>query len=173
MNKMLLYKIASYVLMLVAGLFSMVVLFTLPIGLANPPFLLGIFSILGVVLYSFSSFQFLSKGINKGHIFRKGFKDFIKVNAYVSLFFFLQSFISSLNIIIDREMWNKIIAEMQQFQSGMTANLSPQELIRINEQMKLFMQFGVWIVLAYSILLLLHILATLHLLKKRQNLSLP
>jgi hypothetical protein len=173
MTKKVLYKIASYVLLLVAGLFSMVVVFTLPIGLANPPFLLGIFSILGVVLYSFSSFQFLSKGLNNGHVFRKGFKDFIKVNAYVSLFFFLQSFISSLNIIINREVWNKIIPEMQQFQSGMTANLSPQELIRLNEQLKLFMQVGAWMILAYSVLLLVHVLATLRLLKKRQNLFLP
>lgn len=74
-------------------------LFALLIALSNPALLLSLFVIVAVVIYSFSSFIFLVKGIDQQRVLKSGLQDLIKVNAYVAIIFVGMNIFQSVSII--------------------------------------------------------------------------
>jgi len=151
------YRAISYLLLMVACFLTLSILLSLGVALANPPLLLPVFLLCGVVLYSFSSFQFLNKGIRAGQKMKVGRKDFIKVNAFVSLFFGVMIIVQVVTFIANPELLKEMMNQLATIpEAGMTIS---------KEQMYVVMQSVLWFLLIYAIALVVHIQFTFRLLK--------
>ena len=151
------YRIISYLLIVVAFFIGLGVMMLLGAAFSNPAILLSVFVAAAVVLYSFSSFQFLNKGIRRGEKMKPSRKDFIKVNAYVSLFFGVMNIVQTVTIIAEPVMLREVINQVAQIpETGM--NFSKDQLFNI-------MQSLVWFLLIYAVALVVHIQFSFRLLK--------
>jgi hypothetical protein len=151
------YRIISYLLIVVAFFIGLGVMMLLGAAFSNPAILLSVFVAAAVVLYSFSSFQFLNKGIRGGQKLKPGRKDFIKVNAYVSLFFGVMNLVQTITIIAEPALLREVINQVAAMPaSGM--NFSKDQLFNI-------MQGLVWFLLIYAVALVVHIQFSFRLLK--------
>lgn len=81
------YRVLTYVLLPFSALIGLMTLFSLLVALANPVALLPVFIFACTVIYTICSFMFVLNGINKAQPCKRSLKDWIKVNAYVSIFF--------------------------------------------------------------------------------------
>lgn len=81
-----LYRILSFILIPLALLFAFIDIAFLITAMANPSVLIFVFAIACLVVYTFLSFSFLKRGIEREQHQSAKLKDWIKVNAYVSLF---------------------------------------------------------------------------------------
>jgi hypothetical protein len=158
----MLYRIISYLLVLIAGLLGFVSLFALLVALANPALLLSVFIVVAVVLYSFTSFQFWQKGIQQGQVFRPGFKDFIKVNGYVSLVFVVQIVLSFITVQANPQLLQEQLNQVAALQGG-NATLPVAVMMQM-------MRIVIWVLLIYSLMLGYHIFTTFRLLRHHAHL---
>ena len=152
------YRIISYFLIIVAGFLGLGVVMILGAAFSNPAVLFSVFLVAGVVLYSFASFQFLSKGIRKGQTMKPGRKDFIKVNAYVALFFGVMNLIQTITLIISPVGLKDVVDQfttMPSAGSGFSV-----------EQFYTMMKAVLWFLLIYAIALIVHIQLTFRLLRQ-------
>ena len=85
-NEMKLYTVLSYCLIPIALFFAFLDIIILATSLANPSALIMVFIVACLVIYTYTSFKFLKTGVEREQIQTKKTKDWIKVNAYVSLF---------------------------------------------------------------------------------------
>lgn len=85
MKSLLLYRILSYALLLVAAFLCLMLLAVLPTALANPVLLLFVFLIACVIIYSYTSFRFLQRGIDGRQRCKTQLRDLMKVNSYFSV----------------------------------------------------------------------------------------
>ncbi len=155
---MLLYRILSYVLLVVAAIFGIAALFALLIALSNPALLLSVFVIVAVVIYSIASFLFLINGINGNRQLQPKLRDWIKVNAYVALVFVLMNIFQSVAVLQNPAVLSeavKQVSDMQQSKSPLSADF----MLRI-------MKAVVWVLLFYAIILGIHISFTFRYLKQ-------
>lgn len=155
---MLLYRILSYVLLVVAAIFGIAALFALLIALSNPALLLSVFVIVAVVIYSIASFLFLINGINGNRQLQPKLRDWIKVNAYVALVFVLMNIFQSVAVLQNPAVLYeavKQVSDMQQSKSPLSADF----MLRI-------MKAVVWVLLFYAIILGIHISFTFRYLKQ-------
>ncbi|MBU6159247.1 MAG: hypothetical protein KGP35_09510, partial [Bacteroidetes bacterium] len=106
------YRILSYLLILVASFIGLGMLMLLTGAFTNPALLLSVFVAAGVVLYSFSSFHFLNKGVLKNQKIKTGRKDFIKVNAYVALFFGVINLFQSVTLIAEPKVIEQLLDQL-------------------------------------------------------------
>ncbi len=158
----MLYRIISYLLIITAGLLGFASLFALLIALANPALLLSVFIVVAVVLYSFTSFQFLQRGIQQGNTFRPGFKDFIKVNGYVSLVFVVQIVLSFITVQTNPQLMQEQVNQVATMQGA--ANPLPTGML-----LKM-MHYMIWALFLYALLLGYHVFTTFRLLKQNAHL---
>ena len=152
------YRILSYLLLLVASFIGLGVLMLLMGAFSNPTILLSVFVAGGVVLYSFSSFQFLTKGINRNQKLKPGRKDFIKVNAYVALFFGVMNLFQSVTLIADPKILNEVLGQVEK---GF-----PQEMPLKKEQLYDIIRGVLFFLMVYAIALVVHVQLTFRLLRK-------
>jgi hypothetical protein len=151
------YRIISYLLIVVAFFIGLGVMMLLGAAFSNPAILLSVFVAAAVVLYSFSSFQFLNKGIRRGEKMKPSRKDFIKVNAYVSLFFGVMNIVQTVTIIAEPVLLKEVISQVAAMpEAGI--NFSKDQLFNI-------MQSLVWFLLIYAVALVVHIQFSFRLLK--------
>ena len=151
------YRLLSYLLIFVAFFIAMGVTMILPAAFSNPALLLSVFVAAGVVLYSFSSFQFLNKGIRRGEKMKPGRKDFIKVNAYVALFFSVMNLVQTITIIAEPGLLTEVINQVTSMPQASMA-LSKDQLYTIIQGLLGFL-------LVYAIALVVHIQFSFRLLK--------
>ena len=151
------YRLISYLLIFVAFFIGMGVLMLLVGAFANPAILFSVFIAAGVVLYSFSSFQFLNKGIRGGQKMKPGRKDFIKVNAYVALFFGVMNIVQTITIMMEPTVLKQIITQV--------AAMPESGKMFSENQLYSVMQTLMWFLLIYAIALVVHIQFTFRLLK--------
>jgi hypothetical protein len=85
-NNMKLYKVLTYLLIPIALFFGFIDVLFLMSALANPGALIFVFVIACLVIYTFVSFKFYQQGVQREQVLTKGLKDWIKVNAIVSIF---------------------------------------------------------------------------------------
>jgi hypothetical protein len=85
-NNLKLYTVLTYILIPIALFFGFVDVLFLMSALANPGALIFVFVIACLVIYTFVSFKFFRSGVQREQVLTKGFKDWIKVNAIVSIF---------------------------------------------------------------------------------------
>ncbi len=151
------YRLLSYLLIVVAFFIGLGVTMILPAAFSNPALLFSVFVAAGVVLYSFSSFKFLNKGIRKGEKMKPGRKDFIKVNAYVALFFGVMNLVQIITIIAEPTILNQVLNELTKM---------PQTTLAISkDQLYTIIQSVLWFLLIYAIALVVHIQFSFRLLK--------
>lgn len=156
-----LYRILSFILIPPALLFSIAVLILIAAAIANPPMLLPMFMIACVSIYTFTSFNFLLKGIDGGKMLGRSAKDWIKVNAIVSIIFAILMLAQSFVLTSQPELMKSMLEEVQK-QSATTIKLSEQELLKYIKAMLI-------IFLIYSTILFIHTIITFRLLKQYNN----
>jgi hypothetical protein len=98
-----LYLVLSYILIPIALLFGFMDSVLIISALANPSALILVFAMACIVIYSFSSFKFLKLGIEREQILTTKLKDWIKVNAYVSLLMFCLIFLNAVFILLSND----------------------------------------------------------------------
>lgn len=161
MNIKLIYRIFSYILLIVAAFIGIGVLAGFFIALANPALLLNIFIAAAVVLYSISSFLFLINGIDGKKQLKPGMKDFIRVNGFVALFFCIMNLFQSITVIMNPAVLNEAVTQLPQMTTGQQL---PKEMI-----FKV-LKATMWFLLFYSILLFVHIQISFRFLKQYAHL---
>lgn len=153
----------SYVGLVLAALLALAVLPTFFIALANPSLLLSVFMLVGVVLYSFSSFAFLINGIDANRQLALRRKDFIKVNAYVTLVFAFLNLAQAITIISNPG----LLAELLSRASEVSGQVADAKMLGL---MKQVLRGLIWFLLLYGLLLLAHVQITFRLLKQYAHL---
>ncbi len=81
-----LYTVLTYILIPIALFFGFLDVLFLVSAIANPGALIFVFVIACLVIYTFTSFKFYRQAVQREQILSKSFKDWIKVNAFVSVF---------------------------------------------------------------------------------------
>ena len=78
MKKLIVYRILTYLLLAIAGVISFFVFGGLMAALANPVMLFFVFLMVCVVIYSYCSFRFLSRGIDAHMYCKPALRDLIR-----------------------------------------------------------------------------------------------
>ena len=115
MQKHTFYRVLSIILIPVAVLYGLAAFLFLFAALANPPLLLPVFMMICIVIYTFTSFKFLNKGILRAQPCKPSLKDLIKVNALVSLIVSLISISQSVKYLIYPQSIKDSLEKMHQF----------------------------------------------------------
>jgi membrane protease YdiL (CAAX protease family) len=157
MNIKLVYRIFSYLLLIIAFILGLGVMLTFFVALTNPALLLNVFVAAAVVMYSISSFLFLVQGIDNKKKLKTGMKDFIRVNAFVATFFCVMSIFQSLAFISNPSVLNEAIQQFPQINAGKEF---PKEMA------VKALKISMWVLLFYSVILFVHIQITFRFLKQ-------
>ena len=141
---------------------GLTILLATPIALANPELLIDVFVLLVVVLYTFSSFRFLVKGIDKNQAFKYSFRDFIIVNSLASVMY------------IGRTIWQFITSYTNQTEIKKVAKefagLQPSGSMLTEAMIQTAIKAGLLFTLFYVVVLGAHIAFTIVLVKRHNNL---
>jgi len=156
--------VLSYCLIPIALFFAFLDILILISSLANPGALIMVFIVACLVIYTFTSFKFLKKGIELEQSQRKKLKEWIKVNAFVSLFLCSLFFINSISILIStNDVLMGFINDFIQQQSGFPAQVTSKMILSILRGVSVFL-------LITSIIGIVHIRTTLRLVKQYDHL---
>lgn len=160
LNSLKLYKVLSYILIVLAFLFAFMDTVFLMSALANPSALIFVFALACFVIYAFASFRFLRQGVEREQILPKKSKDWIKVNAYVSLFLCSLFFLNSASVLMSsNSVLIKVAEEFIDQQSGLPAGIDSRLMLQVMKGASVFL-------LVTGIVGLLHIRTTLRLVKQ-------
>lgn len=157
------YKILSYILLVPAAFLSIMLLFSLVLAIANPAVLLLTFILACVIIYTFVSFNFLQKVIIQQKTVASKLKDWVKVNAYVTLLFALMLIFNTFSALRSPLQLRSVIKEMLEQQKN-NPNIAVPENMMYNATIAMFVVF-----LVYSVLLLTHLFIGFKLLQKHNN----
>jgi hypothetical protein len=149
MKTLTIYRICSYILIVVGLFIGLAVVLALFIALANPALLLNVFVAAAVVMYSFSSFLFLINGIDGGKKQKSGLKDFIRVNAFVAVVFSIMNIFQAATIIMNPAILNEALSKMSNLATA-------KQTLPIGVMLNV-MKGVIWFFLFYSVVLLVHI----------------
>ncbi|HEX4957669.1 MAG TPA: hypothetical protein VFV46_05785 [Lacibacter sp.] len=155
------YRIFSYFLLIIAAFLGIGLVAVLFVALANPSMLLNVFVGAAVVMYSVSSFMFLINGIDGKKQLKPGLKDFIRVNAFVAVFFCVMNIFQSITVIMNPSVLGEAINQLPQLTNGQ--QLPKETILKV-------LQGTMWFLLIYSIILFVHIQITFGLLKQHIHL---
>jgi ABC-type Na+ efflux pump permease subunit len=159
MKQLTIFRVITFILVPIAALFGLMALFMIPIALANPGLLLNVFVLAAFVIYTFSSLRFLTKGIDPGRPCKPKLKDWIRVNAFVSMFMcimFLQSAIT---------FFGKSKAELkEELQKSLEMLTNVPPMLNANLMVEM-MKIVTWFTVIISIILLVHIFINFKLMK--------
>ena len=159
-NQLKWYTVLSYCLIPIALFFAFLDTLILLSSLANPSVLIMVFIVACLVIYTFTSFKFLKKGIEPEQAQTKKLKEWIKVNAFVSLFLCSLFFINSISILIStNDVLMGYINDFIQQQSGFPAQVTSKMILSILKGVSVFL-------LITSIIGIVHIRITLRLVKQ-------
>jgi hypothetical protein len=126
-----LYLVLSYILLPIALFFGFMDSILLISALANPSVMILVFAMSCIVIYSFTSFKFLKLGIQREQILTSKLKDWIKVNAYVSLLMFCLIFLNAVSILLSNDViLIKFIDEFLAQQSGLPPEMNSQFVLK-------------------------------------------
>lgn len=157
MKQHTLYKAGSFILMPVAAIFGLFCLPLLFVAIGNPPLLLPLFLIVCVVIYIITSFIFLNKAIMNGKKCKPGLKDWIKVNAYVSMIFAAMMIFQGVGILSQPQLMSQMIDQ------ALAAQPSHPKITK--ELMLNVLKGMMYALVVISAVLMVHIFATFRLLK--------
>ena len=155
------YKILTYILLPVAAYIGLVTLLTLLVALSNFNLLFSVFLCGATVIYVFSSFAFLRKGLLKNLAFKQSIKDLIKVNGYVAIALAVLGLISGLVLLINPEVQEMVLESIKSMNKDAVkaADLSPQSLKR-----------ALYLMISFCLMLFVHVVLTFYYLRKNPQL---
>ncbi len=157
MKKNIAYRILTYILLIPAIILSIMVLILVGPAFANPSLLIVLFMVACVAIYTFTSFNFLLQGVDKNKRLNPSARDWIKVNAIVTIVFAILMLLSSYTLFTQPGLVSDTLDQVRtQYPS---ADITEEGLIKSVQSMML--AFGI-----YSLLLLVHIFITFRLLKQ-------
>ena len=160
MKNLVFYRVITYILLPFGMLFGILSLFGVLIALSNPSMLLGIFLIICSVLYIFSSFSFLNKIIIRQQKAKKSFKDFIKVNALVTIIFAVLSISGAIAALSSHQTLSTIADEIySMYKNSLSMTVNKDDLLKTIKGSYIFFTI-------LFLLILLHSIITLRLIKK-------
>lgn len=162
---MVIYRIASYLLIMIAVFLGIMDTMALMIALANPALLLQVFIIACVVIYSFTAFSFLIKGLDQQRALKTRTRDLIRVNGFVALFFAVLLIVQFITLTTNPQLWDELLQQAYQLQQPGAEGLSQSAL-------KTILKGTMYFLLGYGLVLLFHILFTFQLLKRNAHLFL-
>jgi hypothetical protein len=158
-NLLIYYRAVSYIIIVIAGLFAFVDLFSILVALSNPAVLINIFILTAVIIYSFASFVFLTKGIQKKQQCKASLKDWIKVNAYVAVVFGLLALVQGVLFFASPASMADAVKQVNMMMEKTNQpGASAQMVISMMKSMLFCM-------IIYAALLLSHVFITLRLVK--------
>ena len=158
--KMLLivYRVLTFILLPIVAILGFIDISLLLMALANPAALLPAFAIACIVIYLFTSLNFLNKGITAGKPCKLSLRDWIRVNAFVSIAFSTLGIIEYITVLNNKAVRDEMVKQAMAQQGVATAISSGQM-----EQILLSFLF---IFLIFSLALIVHIVMTFRLLKE-------
>jgi hypothetical protein len=164
MKSTTIFRILTFILLPIAGVFGLIGVFMLLIALSNMGLLFSVFMLAAFVIYVFASLQFLTKGIDTGKPCKPGLRDWIRVNAFVTIFMCVSSLFSVITIITQGD----ASLREQALQMRNALKDAPPML-----NMELFVRtikLASWFMGILSILTLIHIFLNFRLMKKYRHL---
>lgn len=162
-----LYKILTYILLPFAAIFSLLTVVTFFIAIANPAMFLGVFMLAAVTIYVFCCLKFMRQGVSLQRPLTSKLKDWIKVNAYVASPFAIMNLLQSVTIIGKPSMLQEIIKQMTEMQQKAGFPTQPAGSYDA-------MLMGLlYVMLLFSVVLIVHIILTFTLLRKYNDLFEP
>ena len=147
----ILYKILGIIINTVAMLLSISLIASIPMLISSPLTMLSAFMMVSIVLYAWFSHQFNKKVLQQQQVVKKSLKDWVKVNGIVALIF-------SVVVVIDVIM---LIGNPQAYIDAIKSYGVDMPLQTIS--------VFLYIMLAYGIILLAHVIWTFFLLKKNSS----
>ena len=157
MKNLILYKLLTYLLFAVAALMSFTLLATLMAALANPGLLFLVFIIACVIIYTYCSWRFLTRGIDAHMYCKPSLRDLIKVNGYGSIAFSVLFGFASFTVLTNPQLMETALENAVSMQQATAEGME--------ESMRRSMNIVLKFLLVYSALLLTHIIITFRLLK--------
>ncbi|MDP1844922.1 MAG: hypothetical protein Q8K64_16010 [Sediminibacterium sp.] len=164
MQQITIFKIITFILVPVALLFGLMDLIMLMMALSNPALLLIVFAMACFVIYLFASLRFLLQGILNERQCSATLKDWIKVNAYGTLFissmFLLNSsaafFINDINL-------RQVLSDMIDQQPELSGKISLDLFVKMFRVISAIM-------FVISLLTITHVMLNFKLMKKYAHL---
>ncbi len=161
MKNLVFYRILTYLLLAIAGVIAFFVLGGLIAALANPVMLIFVFLMICVVIYSYSSFRFLSRGIDAHMYCKPSLRDLIRVNGIGTLVLGGMGFINALVLKMNPEMMNTAVEQ--------ALSMQKEEVEGLEEMMHSTMKVMLNFLLVYGLMLLIHVSITFRLLKQHAD----
>jgi len=159
-----LYIVLTYILIPIALFFGLLDVLILLSALANPSALIMVFVIACLVIYTFASYKFLKKGLEKEIVQTLKLKDWIKVNAYVSLILCSLFFLNSISILISTNaVLFKFIDDFLQQQPNMPKEVTSTFVLTVLKAVSVLL-------LITGVVGIIHIRTTLRLVKQHAHL---
>jgi hypothetical protein len=160
MKQLTLFRLFTYILLPFASFFAVMDLIMLLSAIGNPSLLLGVFLLAAFCIYVFASMIFLIRHIDRNQHAKSSLKDWIKVNAYASLFLGFQFLITAVGIFYMGEQDLKnVVDKFLESQPNMPSNLNIALFVKVMRGAAYFLFF-------FAFVLLVHITMGLRLLKQ-------
>ena len=157
-----LYKILSFILLPIRAILGLAGLFGLISGLGNPYLLLSSAITICASIYIFASFVFVYNGLIKEKQSRSSLKDWIKINAYVSLFISSSCIVDFITLKMKPSLLHDFTSQMLIMKKDL-----PPEAIAMMPQI---INSVLYILLVFGLILFIHIAFSLTLIKTKANL---
>lgn len=158
MKSLLVYRILTYALILVAGFLSLMIVAVLPSAFANPLLLLFVFLLACVVIYSYTSWRFLTKGVDGRQYLKPSLRDLVRVNSYFTVGIAFLCVLQSITLLTQPQM-------SEEAANQALANMPPDADFTKADILKL-LQFIERFFLVYGLVLLIHAFITYRLLRQ-------
>lgn len=165
-EKLVFYRLITFILLPIAGLNAISLISLLPALLGNPLLLIAAFIQFAIVAYTFASFIFFTKGVLNGKVLRPVLKDWIKLNGVITIVFaglalFMVLMLLLAMVGMGAGKFEKLMTDtMEKMKgNGMVMADSARDLARQLTFSSLFVTF-------YTGALLAHVIITFKLLKK-------
>lgn len=158
MKNLTIYRVISYIILFFAAFLSVGVFTSLLAALANPAALLPIFLMSCIIIYTYSSWRFLVRGIDKGIVSKPILRDLIKVNGYITMALAAFMLIQSVVVLFQPQLISDLLAQVK---AAQPAN-SPVSDETLAGWVNVLLRF----LIAYCLLLILHTIITFRLLKR-------
>lgn len=153
MKQLTIFRILTFILLPIAAMFGFMDLLFLFSALANPALFLMVFVLAAFVIYTFASLKFLTRSIDVEQPCKTSLRDWIRVNAFVSLFMGIMFFLNAVSIIFmgDTSL-RQFVNQFRESQPNIPAMLTTDLFITIMKAVAYFMLF-VGVVLVSHIML--------------------
>ena len=160
MKQLTLFRILTFILVPVSAMFGFMDLALLASALANPAFLIFVFVLSSFVIYTFTSFQFLTKGIDPGKPCKPALREWIRVNAFVSSFMGILFLLNAVSVFFTNDITLKVyLAKVLETQANVPPMLNIELFVKV-------MKLAAWFMFFISIILLVHIFLNFRIMKQ-------